>query len=108
MDILITEKHDGEGIFPTFYIGTAVENIQSCAESNHWMSCTINKTSTYVPDIFVENNILTKEYNPTELIVKKDEVVEVLRIVYEWLYVKNSKGACGWIPANKAVSLENS
>lgn len=107
MKVLLTDRHDGEGDFPTFPKGATVENIESSEEYNHWMSCKIDNINTFVPDVFMINNTLTREYNPTELVIDKGEVVEVMEIIYEWLYVKNKHNVYGWIPANKAVSIKN-
>ena len=105
MKVVVIDRHDGEGQFPTFYAGDTVHNLQPCEESVHWMSCTINGSDIYVPDIFVSNTTLMREYNPTELVADKDEILEIEEIVYEWLYGKNEKGIYGWIPAEKVISI---
>ena len=105
MKVILIEKHDGEGVFPAFPKGSTVENLAPCEESKHWMSCTIDGRDIYIPDFFVDNNRLNREYNPTELVADKDEIFEVEEIVFEWLYGKNGKGVYGWIPAEKVVSL---
>lgn len=104
MKVVVIDKHDGEGRFPTFRAGEAVHNLQPCDDYAHWMSCTIKGFETYVPDIFVNNGTLVREYNPTELIAQIDEKLEIEEIVYEWLYGKNEKRLYGWIPAEKVVS----
>ena len=104
MKVLIIERHDGEGAFPTFPKGTVVENVKPCAESAHWLSCSINGLETYIPDLFLEGGVLLRDYDPTELVAEKGDYAEVRAIVYEWLYAINSRGAGGWIPAGKTVS----
>lgn len=99
------DKHDGEGRFPTFSAGEAVHNLKPCDESVHWVSCTIQGMDTYIPDFFIKDDILTREYNPTELIVNKDETIEVEAIAYEWLYAKSANGIYGWVPAEKVISV---
>lgn len=106
MKAFITDRHDGEGTFPVFPAGTVVENIEPNEEYDHWLSCSINGMNTYVPDVFVKDDRLTREYNPTELVVDKGELVEVEEIVYEWLYAEKADGTRGWIPAEKVVSLK--
>lgn len=106
MQLRIVESHNGEGCFPLFAKGTKVENLNKTERYNHWMSCTINGMVTYVPDTYLRDNILITDYNPTELIVKENEKVKLLGLVFEWLLVKNKDNVCGWIPANKAVSVE--
>lgn len=105
MNVTVIEHHEGEGQFPTFAKGTIVQNMHACEESRHWMSCVLQGFETYVPDIFVADGVLTREYNPTELVAAQGEVIEVEAIVYEWLFGKNSKGLSGWIPAEKVISI---
>ena len=69
------------------------------------MSCSIGGLNTYVPDVFVKDDRLTREYNPTELVVNEGELVEIEEIVYEWFYAEKTDGTCGWIPAEKVISL---
>lgn len=101
----MTDGHDGEGAFPTFPAGAAVEDLAPNEEYAHWMSCAINGMKTYVPDIFVKDGRLTRDYNPTELVVAGGEPVEIEEIVYAWLYAKTADGTRGWIPAEKVVSF---
>lgn len=105
MKVVVMDRHDGEGQFPAFCTGEVVNNLQSCDESAHWMSCTINGFDTYIPDVFVDNANLTREYNPTEMVADKGEILEIAEIVFEWLYVRNEKGVYGWIPAEKVISI---
>jgi hypothetical protein len=105
MKLIITDNHDGEGNFPVFPKGTAVENIEPCEEFLHWMACSIDNVETFVPDVCVADGKLTEDYDPTEVVLAKGEIVELQRIVFEWLYVKTSAGISGWLPANKAVSV---
>lgn len=104
MKVIMIDQHDGEGQFPTFSMGETVHNLEACEEYAHWMSCTIRGMETFIPDIFVEDNILIRDYNPTELIVDKNENIEIEEIVYEWLYGRSTKGEQGWIPAEKVIS----
>ena len=105
MKVRVVDRHDGEGQFPTFDAGEFVHDLQPCVESAHWLSCTINGFSTYVPDAYVENTTLNRRYNPTELVADKDEILEVAVIVYEWLQACNGQGVYGWIPAEKVLSV---
>lgn len=106
MHLLVVEKHDGEGTFPLFPKGTAVNDINICDESSHWLSCVIQGHETYVPDIYVVDGLLAQDYDPTELVVvEKEQVVTLIRIVFEWLYVKDGNGREGWLPVNKVISL---
>lgn len=101
----MVEQHDGEGVFPLFKKGTRLENLQPCENYKHWWACSINGTETYLPDVYINEGILNKDYNPTELVIAKDETVVLLEVLFEWLYVKNKKEECGWVPAAKAVSI---
>lgn len=105
MKAVIVDRHDGEGQFPTFAAGETVHNLKPCDESTHWMSCTIKGMDTYIPDVFVKDSLLVREYNPTELVADKDEIIEIEEIVYEWLYVRNADNMHGWIPAEKVISI---
>ena len=106
MQLLVMENHEGEGIFPLFTKGTAVNNVQPCEVSTHWFSCVINGHETYIPDIYIADGVLVCDYNPTELIAEKGQTVILMDIVYEWLYVKDMKGNEGWLPASKVI-LQN-
>lgn len=105
MELLIIEKHDGYGSFPTFKKGVAVTGLKTYNSYPHWCSCVIDGFETFVADVYVAEGVLTQDYNPTELIAEKDETVTLLSIVFEWLYVKDSNGKEGWLPASKVVSI---
>ncbi|MCL1997850.1 MAG: hypothetical protein FWG65_03695, partial [Turicibacter sp.] len=70
----------------------------------HWWQCTIEGHFTYIPDYFVSENRLNRDYNPTELIAEKGQTVRLLAVVFEWLLVQDEYGGVGWLPAHKAVS----
>ena len=106
MKLLVTDNHTGEGIFPIFPKGTLVKDIVPCEEVPHWYACTINGIATFIPDIFLTEAILNADYNPTELVLAKGDVVELQRVVYEWLYVKSNDGTLGWFPASKIISID--
>ncbi len=105
MNLLVVEKHDGYGVFPLFAKGTAVSSLEACDEYPHWCSCQIDGYETFIPDVYVVDGMLTREYNPTELIVEKEEVVSLIEVVFEWLYVKNGNNKTGWLPASKVISI---
>jgi len=96
-----------QGNFPTFEKGTPV--ILAAEEDGDftgWYACEIAGHKPYVPITFVRDGALTRDYNPTELIQKAGDVLDVLEIVYAWLLVTNDKGITGWIPAEAVVSIE--
>lgn len=105
MKLLVTDNHDGEGVFPLFVKGSRVQDVEPTQRYSHWLACKINGIQTYVPDSYLQNDILLKDYNPTELIATAGEEVELLEIDFEWLYVKNKQNQSGWLPAEKAVSI---
>lgn len=105
MKVLVIEEHLGEGEFPTFEKGSKVALKEKCAHFPHWYACNISGYQTYVPESFVCEGILAREYNPTELIQEAGDVLEVLEIVNSWLIAKNAKGQSGWIPAESVVSI---
>ena len=105
MTLLVIDNHDGEGTFPVFKKGTTVNNIALVNDESHWYSCVIDGHKTYIPDIYVADGVLTKDYDPTEIIVKKDQSVTLIAVVFEWLYVKDENRKMGWLPANKVISV---
>jgi hypothetical protein len=105
MNLLVMEKHDGEGTFPLFTKGAAVNDLKACDESPHWLSCVINGHETFIPEIYVADGVLTQDYDPTELIVGKEQIVTLIGIVFEWLYVKDGNDKYGWLPASKVISI---
>ncbi|MCL2522581.1 MAG: SH3 domain-containing protein [Erysipelotrichales bacterium] len=104
MRLIVKDKHKGEGLFPLFKKGTKVNNIETC-ESLHWFSCEIEGHKTYIPDIYLTENLLNQDYDPTELILEKNQVITLIEVVYEWLYVQNEEGKKGWLPSEKAISV---
>lgn len=107
MKLLLIDSHDGEGAFPVFPKGSIVENAQPSEECAHWMPCMIDGKETFLPDIYLTDNRLNVDYDPTELVLEKGEVVELLKVVCEWLYVRTKDGVSGWLPAAKLVSMDD-
>lgn len=106
MKVRVKFKHDGEGQFPTFAKGTRVLIKEACVHYLHWYECEIDGYKTYVPDIYVCDGILTRDYNPTELVQDAGDMIEVREIVYAWLLGTNESGTTGWIPAEVVVSTD--
>jgi hypothetical protein len=107
MKVKVVTKHIGEGQFPIFDKGTTVDLKEECSHFLHWYACNIGGCKTYVPDIFVRDGMLTRSYNPTELVQEQDDVLEVQEIVYGWLIATNENGVTGWIPAESVVSVRD-
>jgi hypothetical protein len=107
MKVRVISEHLGEGQFPAFEKGSKVSLKKACAHYLHWFACDIEGYQTYVPEIFVHEGILTRKYNPTELIQKTGDILEVQEIVYAWLIATNENGVTGWIPAEKVVSAND-
>lgn len=105
MKLLVIESHLGEGIFPCFKEGTIVDNLADCLNTPHWCSGTINGYATYIPETYLDNGCLNRDYNPTELVVEEGQTVTLLKVVFEWLYVIDSNNNEGWLPASKVVSI---
>ena len=119
MKLLVTKSHEGHGEFPLFKKGSFVGEYEGNPDypkySNeiwgsytepHWVACELDGHYTFIPDCYVTDGVLNKDYNPTELIVEKGKEVTLISIVFEWLYVKDEKGNEGWLPANKVMSAE--
>ena len=118
MKLLVIESHEGQGEFPLFKKGSFVGELEGDTDypnfsysiwgnytKPHWIACKLNGHNIFVPDIYVTDGVLNRDYNPTELIVKEGQEVTLISIVFEWLYVKDSKGSEGWLPANKVVTV---
>jgi len=101
----VVEAHEGEGQFPTFLMGAKVK-MNPVADEHflHWHACVIEGHQTYAPASFVDDDTLRRDYNPTELVAKQGDVLEVREIVNAWLYARNATGVTGWIPAESVVS----
>ena len=118
MILRVTESHEGQGEFPLFKKGTAAnglvadpaypyhaEEIWGSNSNPHWFLCEIEGHETFVPDIFLTNGVLNRDYNPTEIVVEEGQTVTLISIVFEWLYVKDENENEGWLPANKVISV---
>ncbi len=106
MKVTVIKDHPGEGVFPGFAKGTAVKIKEACTHYVHWYACQIAGYDTYVPQAFVRDGVLTKDYNPTELVQAAGDVLQVREIVYAWLLATNAQGQIGWIPAESVISCE--
>ena len=106
MKVKVIKNHIGEGQFPDFEKGTAAD-IAKEGDSHflHWHACEIAGYKTYMPDIFVCDGKLIRDYNPTELNQAAGDILEVKEIVYAWLLATNTQGVTGWIPAEVVVSV---
>jgi len=106
MKVKVIQDHLGEGKFPTFSRGTKVELTGGeCTDFLHWFPCEIEGHETYIPESFLSEGVLTRDYNPTELIQNIGDIVRVKEIVNAWLLAENANGQVGWIPAESVVSL---
>ena len=47
---------------------------------------------------------MAQDYNPTEIVATKGQIVNLKAIVFEWLYVEDENYAIGWLPSNKVIS----
>jgi hypothetical protein len=102
----VIQAHSGEGQFPTFKMGTAV-TITGAEDTHflHWYPCEIEGYQTFIPDCFINNGVLLRDYNPTELVQDVGNIVKVQGIVNAWLLATNEGGQTGWIPAESVVSI---
>jgi len=108
MKIKVIQDHLGEGQFPAFPVGTKVEITgDECAEFRHWFPCNLEGHDTYIPESFIDDGVLAREYNPTELVQKMGDILTVREIVNAWLVAENEHGQVGWIPAEAVVSLDD-
>jgi len=106
MKVKVIVNHPGEGKFPTFLKGKKVILKEACTHFLYWYACEIDGYQTYVPEIFVNEGMLIKDYNPTELVQKIGDVLEVKKIANAWFLATNEEGITGWIPAEVTVSID--
>ncbi|MCL2200266.1 MAG: SH3 domain-containing protein [Defluviitaleaceae bacterium] len=103
--VKVLQEHHGEGQFPTFPKGTAVTLTgEECTHFLHWYPCEIDGHATYVPDTFIDSGVLTRDYNPTELVQNAGDMLTVNEIVNAWLIATNDAGQKGWIPAEICIT----
>ena len=105
MNVKVISHHPGEGVFPTFSEGTAVVMGKEDTHFLRWYPCVIDGHETYVPESFVRDSRLIRNYNPTELAAEVGDILEVREIVNAWLIAENADGETGWIPAESVVSV---
>ncbi|AHG74294.1 hypothetical protein QMO40_03565 [Mannheimia bovis] len=103
MKLKITVDHKGEGAFPLFKQGSKIHLGKECDRYPNWFSCEIAGYTTYVPRHFVAQGKLLCDYNPTELAVKKDEIVNLIELCYGWAIVERDKDV-GWLPCDILIS----
>jgi hypothetical protein len=105
MKVKVIKDHPGYGKFPTLKKGTPVKMGEEGTHYLNWYACEINGHETFIPISFVFDGKLTRDYNPTELIQKTGDILEVREIIYAWLVASNDNGEIGWIPAEVVVSM---
>lgn len=92
-----TQAHQGEGQFPLFSCGSQVKQVSACEHYLNWFQCEIEGYLTYVPLHFIQDGKLIRDYNPTELSVRENELVRLLELHYEWAMVQR-ESEVGWLP----------
>jgi hypothetical protein len=65
----------------------------------------IDGHETYVPENFMCDGRLARDYNPTELTQKVGDILTVQEIVNAWLIATNNNGVTGWITTDAVVSV---
>ena len=103
MELIVNKPHIYEGDFPTFKEGVKVSNLEKCKEYYAWYSCEIEGYNIYIHEDYFQDEVLIKEYNPTELNVNIGDKLTLVRIKNSWLYCKNEAGILGWVPADNVV-----
>ncbi len=106
MKVTVVERHLGEGVFPLFKRGCSVKILEDCNFYVNWKKCLINNIITYIPKHFIKAEVLLVDYNPTELICDVNDEIEVIDIVYGWIYGKIND-EIGWVPCYKIFSNNN-
>lgn len=111
MQLLVHQAHTGEGQYPTFARGEWVEQLQPCAEYDHWYGGVVRGYASYFPHTWLAWHSTTRatlkyDYNPTELDLAQGAVVTLLVVAHAWAWVRDEQGRTGWLPFAKLVSLE--
>jgi len=92
--------------FPTFPKGTTVTLTGGeDTDFKQWYPAVIEGHETFVPQSFVCDGKLARDYNPTEITAKVGEILELREIVNAWLIVTNNENITSWIPAECVVSV---
>ena len=106
MKVKVIAEHYGEGQFTTFHKGTHVTlTVEEDTHFLHWFPCEIEGHQTYVPESFLADGVLMRDYNPTELVQKAGDILDVVEIINAWILATNENGITGWIPAEAVISL---
>ena len=106
MRVKVIEQHTGEGQFPTFPNGAKVTLTgEECNHFRHWFPCEIEGHQTYIPESFISDGVLVRDYDPTELVQNVGDILEIKEIVNAWLVAANENGQTGWIPAESVISI---
>ena len=101
------DKWPHPGSFPAFEKGTPITITKEETDSFlGWHACEIAGHETYAPMVYVCDGRLARDYNPTELIQKAGDMLEVQEIAHAWLLATNKEGQTGWITADVVVSAE--
>ena len=105
--VIRPSRWEPPGAFPTFDAGTPITLDEEGTHFLGWYACDISGHKSYVPNVFVRDGKLTRDYNPTELIQEPGDILDVQEIVYAWLLATNDRGVTGWIPAECVVSIDS-
>lgn len=106
MILRVMTDHEGEGIFPTFLKGTAVQQMDPCNAFRFWSSCEIEGYKTYIANDYVSEGVLNRDYNPTELIVCMGDEVQLKEVAYDWAFV-SMQDKEGWLPFSILINASN-
>lgn len=106
VEVLRLSRWEHPGIFPTFPKGTEVEITgEEDTDFLGWYPCKIKGHESFVPQVFVENGKLNRDYNPTELLVSVGDVLTVKEIIGAWLMVEDKNKKLAWLAAECVKSV---
>ncbi|MEJ2277267.1 MAG: SH3 domain-containing protein [Candidatus Lokiarchaeota archaeon] len=95
-----------------FNEGETVEIGKKESEWEGWIWCT-NKSceSRWIPKNYLEisgkKGKLNRNYEATELSVKKGEVLQIEDEEAQWFWVKNENGSRGWVPIKNVKIIKS-
>lgn len=83
--------------------GEVLTSIPKESEWAGWVWC-VNDSGkgAWVPESYIEKVgdrcKALSDYSSNELNVRKGELLSIIKMESGWVWCKNGKGACGWVP----------
>lgn len=106
VEVLRLSRWVHPGLFPTFVKGESVRVIgPEDTDFLGWYPCMIQGRETYIPNVFLTDGKLNRDYNPTELRFSVGDVLTVKEIVGGWVLAEDKSGQIGWVAVECVKSI---